>query len=101
MLSESGHTCPDYEGGVAAPCVLTVAGRGQVLCVYVREGPAPFCSLLIIGQQDTRVPHRSVWERQQEAWQCDILVVTGMIVAQLETTWVQTQPRHLPQLRRW
>ena len=52
LLSELGHTCPAFEGfsafeGVRSPLRSDVgARRGQGLCMYVREGLAPFCSLV-------------------------------------------------------
>lgn len=52
LLSELGHTCPDLSGFVAFEGVRSAlrseigAGRGQGLCLYVREELAPFCSLI-------------------------------------------------------
>ena len=56
LLSELGHTCPAFEGftafeGVRSPLRSDGgAGRGQGLCLYVREGLAPFCSLVKVTQ---------------------------------------------------
>jgi len=52
LLSELGHTCPAFDGFVAfegarSPTRSDMgAGRGQGLCLYVRQGLAPFCSLV-------------------------------------------------------